>query len=82
MALNITQTKELLGLGDVLDFRQNRPAPTPQYIKGEHVERVDSSIKFLGVHISADLSWSVNTTVLIKKAEGAQEGAIKHTSCW
>ena len=27
------------------------------------------SFKFLGVHISADLSWSVNTSALVKKAQ-------------
>lgn len=33
---------------------------------GMAVERV-SSIKFLGVHISDDLSWSTNTSSLVKK---------------
>ena len=27
------------------------------------------SFKFLGVHISADLSWTENTTALVKKAQ-------------
>ena len=55
LALNIAKTKEL-----ILDFRRNRAPPAPLYINGEGVERVQS-FKFLGVHISADLSWSVNT---------------------
>ena len=63
LALIITKTKEL-----ILDFRRNRAAPAPLYINGEGVERVQS-FKFLGVHISADLSWSVNTSALVKKAQ-------------
>ena len=58
-----TKTKEL-----ILDFRRNRAPPAPLYINGEGVERVQS-FKFLGVHISADLSWSVNTSALVKKAQ-------------
>ena len=64
LALNITKTKEL-----ILDFRWNRGgAHAPLYINGEGVERVQS-FKFLGVHISADLSWLVNTSALVKKAQ-------------
>ena len=63
LALIITKTKEL-----ILDFRRNRAPPAPLYINGEGVERVQS-FKFLGVHISADLSWSVNTSALVKKAQ-------------
>lgn len=63
LALNISKTKEL-----ILDFRRNKDAPAPLYINGERVEQV-SSFKFLGVHISADLSWSTNTSALVKKAQ-------------
>ncbi|MCP4487325.1 MAG: DUF1891 domain-containing protein [Gammaproteobacteria bacterium] len=63
LALNTSKTKEL-----ILDFRRNRDDPAPLYINGELVERVDS-FKFLGVHISADLSWSNNTSALVKKAQ-------------
>ncbi len=63
LALNISKTKEL-----ILDFRRNKAAPAPLYINGECVERVES-FKFLGVHISADLSWAANTTALVKKAQ-------------
>ncbi|KAL2088252.1 hypothetical protein ACEWY4_015151 [Coilia grayii] len=63
LALNIAKTKEL-----ILDFRRNKVAPAPLYINGESVERVET-FKFLGVHISADLSWSANTTALVKKAQ-------------
>ena len=51
-----------------MDFRKNRAeAHTPVHINGAEVERV-SSFKFLGVHISEDLSWSLNTSSLVKKA--------------
>ena len=63
LALNIAKTKEL-----ILDFRRNKVAPAPLYINGESVERVET-FKFLGVHISANLSWSANTTALVKKAQ-------------
>ena len=39
----------------------------PVVIDGYAVERVDS-FKYLGVHISEDLSWSCHTTALVKKA--------------
>ena len=47
-----------------LQAKQSRPL----YINGECVERV-TSFKFLGIHISADLSWSVNTTALVKNSQ-------------
>ena len=46
-----------------------RSSPTPATdIDGAAVERV-SSTKFLGVHISDDLSWTTNTASLAKKAQ-------------
>ncbi|KAK1794359.1 hypothetical protein P4O66_011237, partial [Electrophorus voltai] len=39
---------------------------SPVHINGTEVERV-SSFKFLGVHISEDLSWTLNTSHLVKK---------------
>lgn len=41
---------------------------TELWIDRENVDRV-SSFKFLGVHISEDLTWSLNTSHLIKKAQ-------------
>ena len=41
---------------------------TPIHINGETVERV-SSFKFLGIHISENLSWTINTTAIVKKAQ-------------
>ena len=40
---------------------------TPIRINGTEVERV-TSYRFLGVHISEDLSWTLNSSKLIKKA--------------
>lgn len=51
-----------------MDFRWNKPLPAHLYINGECVEQVES-FKFLGVLISADLSWSINTSELVKKAQ-------------
>ena len=41
---------------------------TPLHINGETVERV-SSFKFLGIHIPENLSWAINTTAIVKKAQ-------------
>ena len=48
-----------------MDFRKK--TPTHLIINGSAVESVKST-KFLGVHISNDLSWTTNTTALVKKA--------------
>ncbi|KAI5627509.1 gastrula zinc finger protein XlCGF28.1-like [Silurus asotus] len=64
LTLNATKTKEL-----IVDFRKsNRRRHLPVNINGTEVERV-SSFKFLGVHISDDLSWQQNTSALVKKAQ-------------
>ncbi|XP_075935394.1 uncharacterized protein LOC142935136 [Anarhichas minor] len=64
LVLNTTKTKEV-----IVDFRRSRKTtPSPLYISGEEVERVDS-IKFLGLHITKDLTWSLNTSHLVKKAQ-------------
>ena len=63
LALNTSKTKEL-----IVDFGRGRMGThSPVYINGSMVERV-KSFKFLGVHISEDLSWSENTDAIIKKA--------------
>ncbi len=63
MSLNTSKTKELF-----LDFRRCRTEPAPLFINGDCVERVHT-FKFLGVHISNDMSWSANTSATIKKAQ-------------
>ena len=62
LALNTKKTKEL-----IVDFRKKGGTHTPIHIKGTEAERV-ASFKFLGVHISEDLSWTLNTSTLVKKA--------------
>ena len=61
--LNVEKTKEI-----VVDFRRGHTQHSPLIINGAAVEQV-SSTKFLGVHISQDLSWNTNTTSLAKKAQ-------------
>lgn len=63
LSLNIQKTKEMM-----VDFRKadlnNHP---PLYIRGEAVERA-SSIKFLGVTLTEELTWSNNTASVVGKA--------------
>ncbi len=58
-----TKTKEL-----IVDFRKKKPSThDPIHINGM-VDDCVSSFKFLGTHISEDLSWTTNTSSLVKKA--------------
>ena len=61
--LNVNKTKEI-----TVDFRKNRKPHTPLTINGSAVESVKSTT-FLGVHITDDLTWTTNTTSLVKKAQ-------------
>ncbi len=65
LSLNVEKTKEI-----VVDFRRVHSLHAPLTINGTTVERV-SSTKFLGVHITEDLSWTNNTAALAKKATTA-----------
>jgi len=51
----VDKTKEM-----VVDFRRTPADHSPLFISGSTVERV-SSITFLGVNNSGDLTWSLNT---------------------
>ncbi|KAL0197620.1 hypothetical protein M9458_006160, partial [Cirrhinus mrigala] len=51
-----------------MDFRRNSVDHPPLTIDSSTVERV-SSTKFLGVHITEDLTWTTNTMSLSKKAQ-------------
>ena len=62
LCLNVEKTKEI-----VVDFRRAHTQHAPLAINGAAVERV-SSTKFLGVHITEDLSWTTNTASLARKA--------------
>jgi hypothetical protein len=63
LLLNVSKTKEI-----VVDFRRGHTQHLPLTINGAVVERVRST-KFLGVHISEDLSWTTNTASLAKRAQ-------------
>ncbi len=63
LSLNVEKTKEI-----VVDFRKVHTQHAPLTINGASVERA-SSTKFLGVHITEDLSWTNNTAALAKKAQ-------------
>ncbi|TWW69518.1 hypothetical protein D4764_18G0003240 [Takifugu flavidus] len=52
----------------VIDVRRGPPQYPPLTINGAAVERV-SSTRFLGVHISEDLSWTTSSTQLARKAQ-------------
>ena len=62
LLLNVEKTKEL-----VIDFRRNQPPHTPVHINSAAVETVEH-MKFLGVHMSDRLTWSLHTSSLVKKA--------------
>ncbi|KAI3360619.1 hypothetical protein L3Q82_002485 [Scortum barcoo] len=64
LLLNTSKTKEV-----IVDYRRSRRTEhAPLLIHGEAVERVNN-IKFLGIHITSDLTWSMNTAHLVKKAQ-------------
>ncbi len=54
-------------LSPLLDFRRQSREHTPISIDKIPVERVNS-FKFLGVHITEDLTWSAHTDAVLKKA--------------
>ncbi|KAK3512266.1 hypothetical protein QTP70_002272 [Hemibagrus guttatus] len=64
LLLNVSKTKEL-----IVDFstKQERNYQTP-VINESPVERVDS-FRYLGVHITQDLSWSCHINYMVKKAQ-------------
>ncbi|KAI4880975.1 hypothetical protein NFI96_001097 [Prochilodus magdalenae] len=63
LSLNINKTKKL-----IVDFRKQERVHTPITINGATVERV-SSFKFLGVHITEELTWTEHATRVVKKAQ-------------
>ena len=63
LTLNVRKTKEI-----IVDFRRQKANPQPLIINGEEVERT-SCFKFLGVMLSEDLKWVMNTTATVRKAQ-------------
>jgi hypothetical protein len=62
LSLNASKTKELF-----VDYRKRRAKHAPGNIDGVEVERVER-FKFLGVHITNELSWSIHTKTVVKRA--------------
>uniref|UniRef100_A0A3Q1K6E6 Reverse transcriptase domain-containing protein n=1 Tax=Anabas testudineus TaxID=64144 RepID=A0A3Q1K6E6_ANATE len=63
LSLNVGKTKEM-----VVDFRRAKSDHSPLNIDGASVEIVKST-KFLGVHLEENLTWSLNTRSISKKAQ-------------
>ncbi|KAI4873728.1 hypothetical protein NFI96_008038 [Prochilodus magdalenae] len=63
LSLNVSKTKEL-----IVDFRKQERVHTPITINRAAVERV-SSLKFLSVHITEELTWTEHSTRVVKKAQ-------------
>lgn len=61
--LNTAETKDM-----IIHFSRTKDLSTPPSTLMEEVERVES-FKFLGVHISADLTWSTNISHQVGKAQ-------------
>ncbi|KAI5614034.1 gastrula zinc finger protein XlCGF28.1-like [Silurus asotus] len=62
LSLNVDKMKEM-----VVDFRRVQSDQSPLIIDGSFVEIVKST-KFLGVHLADNLTWSLNTSSITKKA--------------
>ena len=62
LSLNVSKTNEL-----IVDYRKRRANQTLINTDGAVVEQVES-LKFLGVHISNELSWSKHTKTVVKMA--------------
>lgn len=63
LSLNVSKTKEM-----IVDFRRQRvDQHLPLHINSTVVEQV-SSFRFLGVHITEDLSWTQHADSVVKKA--------------
>ena len=58
MQLNVAKTREM-----VVDFRRNKPLPSPVCIGGTDVEVVPA-YKYLGVTLDNKLDWSTNPAAL------------------
>uniref|UniRef100_A0A3B1K914 Reverse transcriptase domain-containing protein n=1 Tax=Astyanax mexicanus TaxID=7994 RepID=A0A3B1K914_ASTMX len=63
LSLNVDKTKEM-----VVDFRRAPGVHHPLNINGSAVEIVDNT-EFLGVHIAENLTWSLKTSSITKKAQ-------------
>ncbi|KAI4896211.1 hypothetical protein NFI96_008966, partial [Prochilodus magdalenae] len=63
LSLNISKTKEM-----IVNYRKlQRGGHSPMYINGAEVERV-SSVRFLVIHLTYDLNWSLHTNKVERSA--------------
>ncbi|XP_049329271.1 uncharacterized protein LOC125791563 [Astyanax mexicanus] len=62
LCINVKKTKEM-----IVDFRRSQHAHLPLHIGGSAMEVVDS-YRYLGVPLSSNLTWSNNTSTLVRKA--------------
>ena len=63
LSLNVSKTKEL-----IVDYRKRLAEQGPIDIDRAVVERVER-FKFLGIHITNELSWSKHTKIVVKRAQ-------------
>eukprot|EP00061_Rhincodon_typus_P014559 g41645.t1 len=63
LSVNVSKTKQL-----VIDFRKQGGGHAPIYINGAEVEMV-KNVKFLGVTITNNLSWSTHIETMVKKTQ-------------
>ncbi|KAK3550941.1 hypothetical protein QTP70_010125 [Hemibagrus guttatus] len=63
LSLNVEKMKEM-----VVDFRRAQSDHSPLNIDGSNMKIVKST-KFLGVHLAEDLTWSLSTSSITKKAQ-------------
>ncbi|XP_061878024.1 uncharacterized protein LOC133630447 [Entelurus aequoreus] len=63
LVLNVDKTKEI-----IVDFRKHHSSHALIFINGTAVEMV-SSTKFLGVQITDNMTWSLHTGSLVKRAQ-------------
>lgn len=63
LVLYVDKTKEM-----IVNFRKSQSKHTTLSISGSTVERVEN-IKFLGVQILDRLTWSMNTTRIVTRAQ-------------
>ncbi len=78
LTLNTKKTREV-----IMDFRRHKANPTPLHINGDCVERV-SVFKFLGTHISEDVSWSAKQHMWQRRPSSASTsgGTNWRRGCW
>lgn len=79
LAVFLQKQKEL-----IVGFRKHRATEnTSIYLWGDKMKRISSSW-IIGIHITGELSWTLNTSFLKKKKKGtsAQNASTSPVTCW